>query len=124
MQYVFPPVINEVFGDEDADGVSGAVSMNVADVVQDRGGDLSVGRVDDFEYNMMSLLLTSSFIANSMLRFEDVVDKLELVAVYMLIIGIPLGLINGDGMCCKLMKSVNKKCQGIGMYREYPTLGL
>ena len=40
---------DEVFGDEDADGVSGAVSMNVADVVEDWGGDLSVGRVDDFQ---------------------------------------------------------------------------
>ena len=42
-------MINEVFGDEDADGVSGAVPVDVADVVEDWGGDLSVGRVDDFE---------------------------------------------------------------------------
>ena len=31
---------DDVFGDEDADGVSGAVPVNLSDVVDDRGGDL------------------------------------------------------------------------------------
>jgi hypothetical protein len=42
-------VADDVFGDKHADGVSRAGPANVADVVQDRTGDLSVGRVDDFQ---------------------------------------------------------------------------
>jgi hypothetical protein len=49
VQQVFPLAADDVFADEHADGVSGAVAVNIADVVQDRGGDLSVGRVDDFQ---------------------------------------------------------------------------
>ena len=49
VQQLLPPVANDVFGDEHADRVSRAGPANVADVVEERSGDLSVGRVDNFQ---------------------------------------------------------------------------
>jgi hypothetical protein len=40
---------NDVFGDKYADGVSRASPANLADVIEDRSGDLPVGRVDNFQ---------------------------------------------------------------------------
>jgi hypothetical protein len=42
-------VADGVFGDEHADGVSWAISVNVAYVVEKRSNGLSVGRVDNLQ---------------------------------------------------------------------------
>ena len=49
VQQVFPPVANDVFGDKHTHRVSRAGPANVADEVEDRSGDLPVGRVDNFQ---------------------------------------------------------------------------